>query len=262
MEFCIYKNKIMAHQISTLEGKKDRTLEGRKVVLLGASSGLGLATAKAAAAEGAKVIIVSGNSQRIGQALQELPKGSEGFTVDLGKEDNIKEFFDKAGRFDHLVYTAGENISLGNISETEIEKARQFFTIRFWGAFAAVKYGAPHINEGGSINLTSGIASTRPGKGWSVASSICGAMEGFVRAMAVELAPIRVNSVVPGVVRTNLWNSMPPADRDNFYKTIGDSLLVQRVGEGEDIARAFLYLMKQPFATGQNMIIDGGSVLV
>jgi NAD(P)-dependent dehydrogenase (short-subunit alcohol dehydrogenase family) len=256
-----HKDSTPTHQDSTM-AYKSSTLEGKKVILLGASSGFGLATAKAAAAEGAKVVIVSGNAARIKQALQQLPNGAEGFAVDLGKEENIKEFFDKTGRFDHLVYTAGENIRLGDISETEIEKARQFFIIRFWGAFAAVKYGAPHINEGGSINLTSGVASTRPGKGWSVASSICGAVEGFVRAMAVELAPIRVNSVVPGVVRTNLWNSMPPADRNSFYKTIGDSLLVQRVGEGEDIARAFLYLMQQPFATGQNMIIDGGAVLV
>jgi NAD(P)-dependent dehydrogenase (short-subunit alcohol dehydrogenase family) len=254
MEICSHKTKIMIHQISTLEDKK--------VILLGASSGLGLATAKAAAAAGAHVLIVSGNPDRIGQAVKELPKGSEGVAVDLSKEENIKEFFGKTGRFDHLVYTAGENISLGNIAETEIEKARQFFTLRFWGAFAAVKYAAPHINKGGSINLTSGIASTRPGKGWSVASSICGAMEGFVRAMAVELAPIRVNSVVPGVVKTNLWNSMPAADRDAFYQQVGNSLPVQRVGEGEDIARAFLYLMQQPFATGQNMIIDGGAVLV
>src|SRR5882762_5727849 len=227
----------MENQISALSGKK--------VILLGGSSGLGLATAKAAAAEGAKVIIVSGNQQRIEQALKELPKGSEGYAVDLSKEDNIKTFFGKTGSFDHLVYTAGENLNLTNISETEIDKARDFFTLRYWGAFAAVKYGAPHINQGGSINLTSGIASTRPGKGWALASSICGAMEGFVRALAVELAPLRVNSVVPGVVKTNLWNSMTEADRESLYKNVGDALPVKRVGEAEDIARAFLYLMTQ-----------------
>jgi NAD(P)-dependent dehydrogenase (short-subunit alcohol dehydrogenase family) len=155
---------------------KISALSGKKVVILGGSSGLGLATAKAAAAEGAKVIIVSGNQQRIEAALQALPKGSEGYAADLSKEDNIRTFFGKMGSFDHLVYTAAENLNLANISETEIDKAREFFTLRYWGAFAAVKYGAPHINQGGSINLTSGIASTRPGKGWALASSICGAM--------------------------------------------------------------------------------------
>ncbi|HTI12814.1 MAG TPA: SDR family oxidoreductase [Puia sp.] len=244
----------MANQISTLTG--------RKVLILGGSSGLGLATAKAAAAEGARVTIVSGNRHRIDAALQELPKGSEGHAVDLSKEDNIRAFFSTAGNFDHLVYTAAENLSLSAIGDTELDKARVFFTLRYWGAFAAVKYGAPHINPGGSINLTSGIASMRPGKGWALASSICGAMEGFVRAAAVELAPIRVNSVVPGVVKTNLWSSMTEGDRENLYRTVGDSLLVKRVGEGEDIAQAFLYLMKQSFGTGQNLVIDGGAVLV
>jgi NAD(P)-dependent dehydrogenase (short-subunit alcohol dehydrogenase family) len=244
----------MANQISSL---KDR-----KIILLGGSSGLGLATAKAAAAEGANVVIVSGNLQRINAALQELPGGSAGHAIDLGKEENIKAFFEKEGDFDHLVYTAGENLHLSGIGETGIDKARSFFTLRFWGAFAAAKYGAPHINRGGSINLTSGIASMRPGKGWALASSICGAMEGFVRAAAVELAPIRVNSVVPGVVRTNLWGNMTEGDRENLYRTVGDSLLVKRVGEAEDIARTFLYLMKQDFGTGQNIVIDGGMVLV
>lgn len=166
------------------------------------------------------------------------------------------------GQFDHLVFTAAENLTLNNISSTEIDSARNFFNLRFWSAFAAVKYGAPHINNGGSISLTSGIASTRPGAGWSVASSICGAMEGFVRALAVELAPIRVNSVVPGVIKTNLWNSMDEATRENLYKSVADSLPVKRVGQAEDVAETFLYLMKQQFGTGQNIIVDGGTVLV
>ena len=238
------------------------SLSGKKVIVLGGSSGLGLATAIAAAAEGANITIVSGNRQRIDQALTQLPGGSEGHAIDLNITDNIKQFFENAGPFDHLVYTAGENISLANIAETEIGEARQFFNLRYWGAFAAVKYGAPHLNAGGSIGLTSGIASTRPGKGWSLASSICGAMEGFTRAMAVELAPIRVNCVVPGVVKTNLWNSMTAADRENLYSTVGNSLLVKRVGAAEDIAQAFLYLMKQSFGTGQSLVVDGGAVLV
>lgn len=242
--------------------RQHSSISGRKVIILGGSSGLGLATAKAAAAEGAKVIIVSGNRQRIDQALSQIPGGQEGYAVDLSIEENIKSFFEKTGTFDHMVYTAGENINLGNIAETEISKARQFFNLRYWGAFAAVKYGSPHINPGGSINLTSGIASSRPGKGWSVASSICGAIEGFTRAMAVELAPIRVNCVVPGVVKTNLWNSLPEKDRESLYSTIGGSLLVKRVGEAEDIAQAFLYLMKQPFGTGQSLVVDGGTMLV
>lgn len=237
-------------------------LANKRVVLLGASSGLGLATAKAAAAEGAKVVIVSSNQQRIDLALKELPEGSEGYAVDLSQEVNIKNFFSSIGKFDHLVYTAAENLSLKNIEDIEIEEARNFFNLRFFGAFTAVKYAFPHINAGGSISLSSGIASTRPGKGWSLATTICAAMEGFVRAMAVELAPIRVNAVVPGVIKTNLWSNMTEEDRENLYQTVGASLPVKRVGEAEDVAQTFLYLIKQGFGTGQNIVVDGGTVLV
>jgi NAD(P)-dependent dehydrogenase (short-subunit alcohol dehydrogenase family) len=238
------------------------TLAEKRVIILGGSSGLGLATAHAAADEGAKVVIVSGNQQRIDSALKELPEGTEGYAVDLAHEQNIKAFFDTIGNFDHLVYTAGENLVLNNISETNIEDAHNFFTLRFWGAFAAVKYGAPHINKGGSINLTGGIASPRPGAGWALAASICAAVEGFTRAMAVELAPIRVNQVSPGVIKTNLWNSMSETDRENLYTNVGNSLPLKRVGEAEDIAQAFIYMMKQQFGTGQVITVDGGAVLV
>jgi len=245
-----------------MEGHNPSSLAGKQVVLLGGSSGLGLATAKAAVKEGAVITIVSSSQARIDLALQELPRGSHGYAMDLSSEENIKDLFARLGAFDHLVYTAGENISLGQLADTDISAARGFFTLRFWGGLAAVKYGAHHINHGGSISLTGGIAGARPQSGWSIAASICGAMESFMRAMAIELAPIRVNAVVPGVVKTNLWNSMSEADRTNLYASVGDSLPVKRVGEAEDIAQAFLYLMKQPFCTGQAMIVDGGAVLV
>jgi len=257
------------------------TLHGKKIILLGGSSGLGLATAKAAATEGAAVTIVSANQARIDAALRELNERpaapalpttsgasavsispARGFAVDLGKEENIRDFFAGAGPFDHLVYTAGENISLAMLKDITVEQARRYFNLRYWGAFTAVKYAAPLINAGGSINLTGGIASPRPGAGWSLGASICAAMEGFTRAMAVELAPIRVNLVSPGVVRTNLWNGMPEADREELYRSVGDSLPVKRVGEAEDIAQAFVYLMKQRFSTGQVHVVDGGTVLV
>jgi NAD(P)-dependent dehydrogenase (short-subunit alcohol dehydrogenase family) len=149
-----------------------------------------------------------------------------------------------------------------NINEMDISNAKEFFTLRFWSVLAAIKYGADKIRKGGSIGLTSGIASQRPGAGWSLGASICGAMEAFGRAMAVELAPIRVNVVMPGVIKTNLWNSMSEADRNNLYNGVGNSLLVKRVGEAEEIAQTFIFLMQQQFATGQTFIIDGGTVLV
>jgi NAD(P)-dependent dehydrogenase (short-subunit alcohol dehydrogenase family) len=241
---------------------KRNQLTGKRVIILGGSSGLGFATAKAAAAEGANVVIVSSNQARIDTALEGLPQGSKGYAVDLSKEQSIKDFFNQAGSFDHMVYTAGENISMSMVDDTDIEKGKDFFTIRFWGAFAAIKYGKDHINEGGSINLMSGNFGQRPSKGYSLGATICGAMDAFTRAMAVELAPIRVNNIAAGVIKTNLWNNLSEADREGFYKYLESTLLLKRVGEPEDIAQAFVYLMKQPYTTGQSLVTDGGAVLV
>lgn len=239
-----------------------QSLEGETIVVLGGSSGIGLATAQAAATEGADVIIASGNQKRIDTALNTLPANSRGFAVDLSQEENIREFFGQLGTLDHLVYTAGENLNLQTIHETNIAAARNFFNLRYWGAYASIKYAAPLIRSGGSISLISGTANARPGKGWSMASSICGAIEGLVRAMAVELAPIRVNSVVPGVIETNLWNAMSEENKGSLFQSMADTLLVGRVGQAEDVALAFVYLMKQSFGTGQNMVVDGGTLLV
>lgn len=247
--------------METLE-KLNSVLKNKKIILFGGSSGIGLATAKLAAAEGAKVVVVSGNQNRINNALKELPEGSEGFAVDLSKEENIEQFFETIGNFDHLVYSAGENLVLNTIDQTNIDEARSFWNVRYWGAFAAVKYGATHINAGGAISLISGTAGARPGVGWSVGTSICAAMEGFVRAMAVELAPIRVNAVVPGFIDTNLWGGINEADRKVMFDQHAEKLPLKRIGEAEDVALAFVYLMKQQFGTGQNITVDGGAVLV
>ncbi|GAA4316279.1 hypothetical protein GCM10023149_13130 [Mucilaginibacter gynuensis] len=112
------------------------------------------------------------------------------------------------------------------------------------------------------MTLTGGIAGSRPGKSWAVASSICSAMEGLTRALAVELAPVRVNLVAPGIVKTDLWNEMSPADREAMFSNFDNTLLVKRVGEAEDIAKTYLYLMEQQYSTGQCIVVDGGGVLV
>jgi NAD(P)-dependent dehydrogenase (short-subunit alcohol dehydrogenase family) len=241
---------------------KTNDLRGKKVIILGGSSGLGLATAKAAGEEGANITIVSSNQNRIDSALSELPDGSRGFAVDLSQEKAIKSFFEKAGNFDHLVYTAGENITMNMVDDTDIESSKDFFTIRFWGAFAAIKYSKPYINEGGSITLMSGSFGQRPSAGYSLGATICGAMDAFTRAMSVELAPIRVNNIAAGIIKTNLWNNLSDEDRSGFYKHLESTLLLKRVGEAEDIAQAFVYLMKQPYTTGQSLVTDGGAVLV
>jgi NAD(P)-dependent dehydrogenase (short-subunit alcohol dehydrogenase family) len=238
------------------------SLNGKRVVILGGTSGIGLATAKAAQQEGAVVVVASSRRARVDRALASLQSGAEGHVVDLSDEAQVRNFFEQVGAFDHLVYTAGESLQLEMLEAVQLDRARSFVNLRFWGAFMAAKYGNPHIRPGGSITLTNGAAGLRPRKGWTVAASICGAMEALTRALAVELAPIRVNAVCPGVVRTELWKDMSESDRDAMYQNVGQKLPVGRVGEADDIANAYLYLMRQGYSTGQVIVVDGGGVLV
>ncbi|RDV05647.1 SDR family oxidoreductase [Undibacter mobilis] len=238
------------------------TLNGKKIVLLGGTSGIGLATAQAAAAEGAEIVVVSSRKESVDRALKALPAGARGHTADLTNEAELKALFERIGDFDHLVFTAGENLALADLDKTAVAEAQGFFKLRFWGAFTAAKYGHAHIRKGGSIMLTTGVAGARPQKGWSIAASLCTAMEGLTRALAVELAPIRVNAVSPGVVRTPLWAGMSEEDREALYRNVGAALPVGRVGEAEDVAQTYLYLMRNGFVSGQISIVDGGTVLV
>jgi NAD(P)-dependent dehydrogenase (short-subunit alcohol dehydrogenase family) len=236
-------------------------LEGAHVVLLGGTSGIGFATASAAAARGARVTVVSSNPASVERALAALPDGAQGQAVDLGDPAGIQSLFDGLGELDHLAYTAGEPLALMPITGMDVDRARAFFGLRFFSVLAAVRAAAPHVREGGSITLTTGTASQRPGPGWAVAASICGAVEALTRTLAIELAPIRVNAVQPGVVRSPLWAGMSEADREQMYREVGASLPARRVGEVEDIADGYLSLMTQPFATGTVLTLDGGTLV-
>jgi NAD(P)-dependent dehydrogenase (short-subunit alcohol dehydrogenase family) len=222
-------------------------LNHKRVVILGGTSGIGLATAEAAAHEGAEVVVASSRKARLDR--------------DLAHEEGIRSLFETVGPLDHLVFTAGESLALGELAATSLEDARRFFEVRYWGAVAAVKYAAPRIRRGGSIVLSSGMAGHRPRKGWTIAASVCGAMESLTRALAVELAPLRVNLVCPGLVKTELWDSMPEADRQVMYERAGRSLPVGRAGEAGDLAQAYLYLMCCGFSTGQVVVVDGGAAV-
>lgn len=238
------------------------TLHAQRVVLLGGTSGIGLATAQAALAAGASVVVASSNHQRVAEALAILGDGAEGHAVDVADETAVQAFFERIGSFDHLVYSAGDSLQIGALADTAIDIVRKAFEVRVFGAVAAVKHAAPRLRPGGSVVLTSGIASLRPQAGWTSAAGICGAMDAIGRALAVELAPIRVNVVSPGFVRTPLWAGIPEAERDAMYAAKGTALPVGRVGEPEDIAQSYLHLMTNRYCTGQVVVIDGGGVLV
>ena len=237
-------------------------LHNQRVVVLGGSSGIGLAVAEQAASQGAKVVIASSNAERVEKAIESLGGNAQGHTLDLADEPAVETLFAKLGAFDHLVFTAGDSLHLHDVANTDLKQARRAFELRYWAVLAAVKYGSKNIRKGGSVVLTTGIAGQRPQKGWVIAASVCGTIEALTRALALELAPIRVNAVSPGVVRTNLWQSMTVEQREQLYKSVGNSLPVGRVGEPHDIAQAYLFLMQEAFATGQTLVVDGGTVLV
>jgi len=237
-------------------------LHSQRVVILGGSSGIGLAVAEQAASQGAKVVIASRNAERIEKAIESLGGNAQGHAIDLSDEQAVETLFAKLGAFDHLVFTAGESLYLQDLAATDLKQARRAFDLRDWAALAAVKYGSKSIRKGGSIVLTTGVAGQRPHKGWVIAASVCGTIEALTRALALELAPIRVNAVSPGVVRTNLWQNMPVVEREDMYESVGKSLPVGRVGQPHDIAQAYLLLMQEGFSTGQTLVVDGGTVLV
>ena len=232
------------------------SLQNQRVVILGGTSGIGLATARLAADQGATVIVASSNPESVKRALEALPDSASGEAVDLIDSAAVAAFFNGIEPFDHLVFTAGEALTLLEIDSLDLDKARQAFELRYFAALGAVSAAASKIRPGGSVVLTTGAAGDRPGPGWSVAASICGAIDSAVRALALELAPIRVNAVKPGVVRTPLWRG------GLDYDETARHLPVQRVGEPEDIASAYVYLMNQPYSTGSIVSVDGGHVLV
>jgi NAD(P)-dependent dehydrogenase (short-subunit alcohol dehydrogenase family) len=234
-------------------------LADKRIVVLGGTSGIGFAVARKAAAQGAAVVVASSREDSVNRARKLLSGAVDGVTIDLANEANIKSFFAKIGEFDHLVYTAGEPLLSEPLATLSIESAKKCFDVRFWGAFLAVKHGAPKIRKGGSIVLSSGMASRRSRKGWSVISSVCGAAEALTRSLAVELAPLRVNLVCPGLVKTELWDGMPAEARQAMYQRAEQNLLVGRAGEADDLAEAYVYLMKNGFSTGQIIVVDGGA---
>ncbi|MFF2552028.1 SDR family oxidoreductase [Nocardia sp. NPDC058058] len=236
------------------------SLTDQHVVVLGGTSGIGFAVAAEAAEQGARVTVVSSRDESVKRALAELPSGATGLVADLGDTARIGELFEEIGPFDHLVYTAGEALLLSPLADLDIAAARKFFELRYFGVLAAVQAAASRVRPGGSITLTTGTASPRPVPGSTVPSSLCGAIEALTRALAVELAPIRVNAVMPGVVRSPLW-ALPEEVLADFYRDTAANTPLGRVGEVRDIARAFLFLLEQPHATGSIVTLDGGAVL-
>jgi NAD(P)-dependent dehydrogenase (short-subunit alcohol dehydrogenase family) len=180
------------------------SLLGKRVVVVGGTSGIGFSTAKAFLDESAQVIIASRSKAKLSEAKQALGGYVEAYELDFRSEEKVVEFFAKVGQFDHLVITAGEG-AMGDFRKLEVEAAQSAFASKFWGQYITVKAAIPYLNEASSISLTSGIYGKRPANGASTLAAINSALEGLMRGLTLDLAPIRVNVVSPGVVDTPVY---------------------------------------------------------
>jgi len=234
---------------------------GQRVVVIGGTSGIGLAVAGAVARGGGVPIVASSTKERIDEAVEALGGAAEGHRVDAGDEDSIRALFAQVGEFDHLVYTAGPYLLFKSLAEVSLAEARDSFDVRYWGAFAAAKYATAGLRPGGSIVFTSGIISARPAANLAAPVSATGAVEALTRALAVELAPIRVNVVRLGPVGRKPEEGSEH-DQGELYQQIRDKLLIKRMGTPQEAAAGYVHLLENGFITGSVVTLDGGYILV
>lgn len=241
------------------------SLRDRRVVVIGGSSGIGFAVAELALDDGAHVVIGSSSAERVDSAVERLGNGASGSAIDVKDEASVAAFFERTGSFDHLVYTAGDwdpKRGGGAIAKLDLVGANAAFTVRFWGALSAIKHAQGRISPNGSITLTDGAVAHRPRKGAAISTAMAGAIEHLTRALAVDLAPLRVNAVCPGFVLTEVWNSIPAERRADQIKQMTQRQPLPRAGDPKEVAEAYLYLIRGGFSTGQVLVVDGGMTLI
>lgn len=236
------------------------SLNGKTVVVIGGASGIGHGVAEAAQAQGAKVVIGSSQPANVEAAVKRLGGTATGAAIDVTDEASVAAFFEQLGGLDHLVFTAGDwGASRGGPTrDLDLAAAQAAFAVRFWGALAVVKHGCRIIAPTGSITLTDGMMAHRPMKGAAISTAMLGAIEHLTQALAVDLAPVRVNCVCPGLILTERNANMGP-DRLKAYTARNP---LARPGDTAEVAQAYLYLMAGGYTTGQVLRVDGGGSVV
>jgi NAD(P)-dependent dehydrogenase (short-subunit alcohol dehydrogenase family) len=236
-------------------------LEGARILVVGGGSGIGFAVAQAGKAEGAHVTIASTNTEKLKSAAERLG-GAEIVALDITDEHAVADYFGSSRPFDHIVTTAGDwgKARRGPFVDMDLADAETLFKVRFWGAAILAKHGAKKVSAGGSITLTSGMSAFRPQKGSVMATAMAGSIAHLTYGLAVELAPVRVNAVLPGGVATEIFLGLP----DDLRKTEEARFERQplpRIAQPGEVAEAYLYLMKGGYTTGQVLQVDGGGAL-
>jgi NAD(P)-dependent dehydrogenase (short-subunit alcohol dehydrogenase family) len=231
-------------------------LRGKTVVVVGGSSGIGLATAELARQEGAEVVVASRNRDRLMPAADRI--GARPIVVDVTDDDSVAALFRACGEVDHVVVTAAQ-LRTGPIKTVSMADVRATMEGKFWGAWRVAREA--QINAGGSLTLVTGLLSVRPRPNSAIIGAANGALESLARSLALELAPVRVNAVSPGIIDTPIRAAMPEEARRDMLAKTAAALPVGRVGVGEDIARQILAFMTIGFITGSIVYLDGGAII-
>lgn len=227
--------------------------EKEKILVVGGSSGIGLAVAKHAQQEGAQVVIASRNAPMRISRLTDIPKDMfEAHSFDITSADDCTRLFELTGEIDHLVITVRPDINTSPFQEIDIHEMKRSFNSKFWGSCQLIQVAQRRFRNPGSITLTSGIAGEKIFKGASTMAIINSATETLCRTLAIELAPLRVNAVSPGFVKPK------PTEVQEY----ASQFPARRLASVSDVAMAYIYLMANPYATGTVTVVDGGARLI
>lgn len=231
-------------------------LQGKSVLVVGGSSGIGLGVAQVAAAAGAQVTIASRSQQKLDAALKTLGATAKARVLDASRDDEVDAFFGDAKVWDHVVASAGMG-GRGVLANIDMKTAYAAMDAKFWVYFRVAR--AAKIAPGGTLTLISGSLGTKASFGSALVSATNAAVEAMARGLALDFAPARVNVISPGVVETPLWNQFDDEKRKTFFATTAQKLPARRIGQPRDIGQAVLFAMTNPFLTGQIIQVDGGS---
>ena len=236
------------------------SLQGKRVLFVGGSSGMGLGAAILADQLGAEVIVTSHNAKKLKNALAQLSKNAKSVTLDVTDSKSISALFEKVGNIDHLFMTAGPG-SRSMFKEDPITAGRAYFEGKFWSTYEVTKVAIDHIEKNASITYVSGGFAIKPDKGSVPTTAAQNAVEGLAKALAVELAPIRFNVIRPGLINTSLWDFMSDSERDKMMSEAIKDIPSGRVGKAEDIGLAAISIMVNGYINGSVINVDGGSFL-
>lgn len=229
-------------------------------MIIGGGSGMGRALARTLLAEGMDVTIVGRSAERLAAAGAELERPGHGqirtVAADIGREEEVAELFGRTGRVGHVAVTAADATGVyGRTADVPTAAARAVVDTKLLGAWLVGKHAAGRVT--GSITYTSGINAYRPNGSNTIMAAANGALASLACGLAIELAPVRVNVVSPGWVDTPIWDQLG-MDRRAAFAEQAARLPARRIGTPDDIAQAFLSLMRNGFITGTVLHVDGG----